>query len=366
MNIEASDKRVCDLGHAFYQELKDIHGHNRAQSSRLLKQVSRRHVTGHQNRLESVFEDFGIQAPIPVSYVQVEGLRYKHPVLRPKDLLETMAKFGKLSTCFLHGHTGDDYLDFWNRFRQFEPNNLTFKQHGSHLSQVVPYFIHLDEGTGQKKKALLICQMHPALGLGSRRGDDLNFSGSTFKTRLLYSTLPAKSYGANKMKQRILMSLFENWANDLMALFTHGVEYTTSTGKVTKLYASCIGCKGDWPALKLAGSLTRHFGRAEKTSSGQQNGICHLCKAGMPGFGWHEYGPKASWNIDRAAVPLPWKPTQTSPLVRLAMDPTRPEQFLKIDSFHTLHKGCFADLASSAIVSFSKMVYLFAYSIRPI
>ena len=119
-----------------------------------------------------------------------------------------MAKFGKLSTCFLHGHTGDDYLDFWNGFRQFEPNSLTFKQHGSHLSQVVPYFIHLDEGTGQKGESPSNMRHAPGPRLRLQKKDDLNFSGSTFKTRLLYSTLPAKSYGANKMKQRILMSLF--------------------------------------------------------------------------------------------------------------------------------------------------------------
>ena len=94
-----------------------------APSSRLLRKLSQLHTTGHENRLESVLEEFGLQAPIPVSYIQVEGLQSSHPVLKPKDVLETMAACNKLD-CFLHGHSPKDFSNFWERFRALEPWSL--------------------------------------------------------------------------------------------------------------------------------------------------------------------------------------------------------------------------------------------------
>eukprot|EP00439_Symbiodinium_sp_Y106_P022881 s866_g2.t2 len=347
---KASDKRACHLAHGFYQELCSVGKEDEAPSSKFLRKLSQLHSTGHENRLESVLEDFGLQAPIPVSYIQVQGLQSAHPVLKPKDVLETMAKFNKLD-CFLHGHSPKDFSNFWEKFRALEPENLVFIQHGKRLEQVVPIMIHLDEGTGQKKKPLLILQYHSVLGLGSRRAPDLNFTGSTFKTRLLYTTMPAKTYGKQTKKKEIIQSLFEAWARDLMTLFTDGFDYETADGKVSKLFAACVGCKGDWPALNLAGNLERHFGRVEKEKASSRKpcpGICHLCRAGMPKYPWHEYGPKAKWNLDRGEVPAPWKPNNKPPLLTLCLNPRSPESFFKIDCFHTLHKGCFADLAASA------------------
>ena len=319
-----------------------------APSSRLLRKLSQLHTTGHENRLESVLEEFGLQAPIPVSYIQVEGLQSSHPVLKPKDVLETMAACNKLD-CFLHGHSPKDFSNFWERFRALEPENLVFIQHAGQLEKVIPYMIHLDEGTGQKKKPILILQFHAILGLGSRRASDLNFIGSTFKTRLLYTTMPASTYGKKAKKQKIIATLFEAWTRDLMTLFTDGFDYETADGKASKLFAACVGCKGDWPALNLAGNLERHIGRVEKADAGKPcPGICHLCRAGMPKYPWHEFGPQAKWNLDRAEVPAPWKPRNTPPLLTLCLNPCSPESFFKIDCFHTLHKGCFADLAASA------------------
>ena len=346
---KASDKRACDLAYAFYMELRTMDAEEEAESQGFLKRLARLHETGHQNELDTVLEEFGIQAPIPISFIDVAGLGYRHPVLKPRDVLETMSKSNKLVDCFLHGHDEEDYLDFWGKFRAFEPDHQVFSTHSANLARCVPYNIHLDEGTGPKKKALLVLQMHAVIGLGSKRADGLNFLGSTFKTRLLYSTMPAKTH--SKQKNEILESLLDCWARDLETLFTEGVEYTKPDGTTSRIYGVCLACKGDWPALKLAGNLTRHFGRLQMKESAKAAGICHLCMAGVAGIPWHEHGPNAKWLLDKKDSPLPWKCKAPPPLLLLYKNPSFPQSFFKIDIFHTLHKGCFADLAASATVS---------------
>ena len=156
-------------------------------------QLSHLRRTGHENRVEQVFEQYTLQAPIPVTEVRLNGLSQPRPVLRIQDVLETLSSHDKMD-CLLHGHRDTDFLRFWERYRHTDPHHEVYKVHRERLEHCIPYMLHSDEGTGMKKKAVLICQIHPLLGLGSRRGEQLNYLGSTFLTRLLYTTMPAKYY----------------------------------------------------------------------------------------------------------------------------------------------------------------------------
>ena len=189
------------------------------------------------------------------------------------------------------------------------------------------------------------------MGLGSRHAPEssLNYSGSTFLTRLLYTTIPSKAYKA-KADKNVLLSLFQHWGSDLLQLFEQGMEVMLDNRR-TKLFLVPVGCKGDWPALVQMGQLTRHFGHMAKKGGAQTKGICHLCAAGMEGVPWHEFGATASWHLHQDELPKAWHPNRPSPLLCLALNPDAPETFFKIDLFHTCHKGIFADLAASAAVT---------------
>lgn len=110
------------------------------------------------------------------------------------------------------------------------------------------------------------------------------------------------------------------------------------------LYFTLVGFKGDWPALVKLGHLNRHHGRDAKESAG----ICHLCRAGQPGFDFNEFSFESM--LAARTGDLPWD--VPSPLTSVVpQDPTQLPKFYKVDIFHTCHKGVMADLCANAIVA---------------
>ena len=346
----ASDKRVCALGHGFCQELRAIRKLDSVESSRFLSELSRLHITGHQNRVEAVLERFHLQAPIPITELELPGLACPHPVLRLTDTLETLAKYNKLDVLF-HGHEPSDFKLFWERYKPFATEHKVYEMHGQELGACIPIMLHTDEGTGQKKKPVLILQVHAAMGAGSRRGSDMNYTGPSMLTRMLFTTIGAKQLKMKKnSKQQILNGLFQAWAQELRSLFEDGLLLKVN-GRPTRIYLVPIASKGDWPALVQCGSLQRHFGHATKKGGQQKNGVCHLCKAGMQGMAWHDFGTNAEWYVTRHEAPLPWKVNDPPPLSALILNPVDPSSWFQVDLFHTCHKGVFSDLTASAAVA---------------
>ena len=344
VTAKASDKRVCELAHAFREELRALQSEESVESSLFLQQVARLHATGHPHRVEYIFEEYLLQAPIPVTEIQLPGVKRVQHVLRIQDVVGTLSACQKLDT-ILHGHRSKDYVRFWQQYRVFEPRHAIFhEREETQLGQHMPIMLHTDEGSGLKKRGVLILQVHPVLGMGSTRAGELNFKGSTALTRILYTTIPSSTYKGKKGKT-VLLDLFQHWAKDLQAMFDVGVRVNID-GCPQQLFMVPIACKGDWPALVQAGQLCRHFGNVAKRGGEQKNGMCHLCAAGLPGFDWHHFGATARWHLNADPVPEPWK--QRSPLLCLAMVPEFRERWFKIDLFHTCHKGCFCDLAASA------------------
>ena len=204
---------------------------------------------------------------------------------------------------------------------------------------------------GEKKKAIMILQIQPLHGKGtSRRAEGgLNFVGVSVSTRYLYSVMTAKVYaGINAQR---LDCLVGHMADDLTGLFHSPVEVTIR-GTKKSLFFSCVGLKGDWPALVKLGKLQRHFGR---TSAGTEStGICHLCRAGQGGFPYNNFDYDAMLE-SRRLVALPWdSPGALS--TKIPQDQERLAEFFKIDVFHTFHKGIFGDLAANAIETRSPYV----------
>lgn len=79
--------------------------------------------------------------------------------------------------------------------------------------------------------------------------------------------MTAKVYAGVNAKR--LDSLVGDMADDLAGLFHSPVEVTIK-GTKKLLFFSCLGLKGDWPALVKLGKLQRHFGRTI-TSAGAES-----------------------------------------------------------------------------------------------
>ena len=299
----------------------------------------------------TVLQQNGLQASIPTTYVDI-GLKALHPVLRMQDLLAELSSMGKVGELILQGHTFSDMKHFWKLFRNHHPKHPVFQDHSQRLQYCIPMYLHCDEGTGPKKRGLLVMQYQPVVGQGSRRADDLNTAGSTYRTRMLYSVLSVHLY--NK-KKTFLFQLLQHWVNDLLDAYHNGVKASMDNGSV-QLYPIILGLKGDWAGLAKFGRLSRNFQR-DAPSSSNPPGVCHLCQAGRLGFPWHHFEADAAWLTDpHAKDDVPWH--HPSPLSQLPSDVAG--EFYLIDVFHTLHKGLFGDFAASSLASWIRTVLTFS------
>ena len=336
---KVSERQVCSLAAAFQEELEDAG--SRVESQEFLKSLARLSETGHEHRMGALLEKHGLQAEMTTTWVDI-GLASCHPVLRIQDFLRGLSKADKVKEVFLQGHSFADFEAFWKLYAKKDACHPVFTNHGHRLKYAVPLYLHADEGTGQKKKGLLVLQFQPILSKGSRRAADLNTGGSTYLTRALYSVLRVQLYSK---KKQVLYKLLESWADDWHSAFFDGIEITVSK-RVHRLYPIVLGLKGDWQGLIKIGRLTRHFLR-DAPLNPHPVGVCHLCQAGRVGFPWHHNDVDAAWLADvDPEGDLPW--LQPSPLLKIPH--SSGPQFFLIDIFHTLHKGIYGDFAASALV----------------
>ena len=328
----------------FWSEIADFAESTNIPSREFLKEATRLKETGHEHKLNDLLARFKLTACIPMTLVSLGTMStQQHPVLRPRDFISLLDHEGKLDLLFC-GHTGVDYKDFWDLWRLVEDDHPIFKVHKRNLSSCIPIWVFADEGTSQKKKALMVLQFQPILGRGSKRAEDINMSGVSVTTRFLYSVLSGKVYAGKKNQQEPLHNLVSCFAKDIGNCFHQEIP-VQSASWTEKIFLICLGLKGDLAALVKLGKLQRNYMR--DTMSGKGAGICHLCRGGQENFSYHE----TDFNIMtemRRDVPLPWT-QQPSLLNSIPHSPSRKAAFFKLDLFHILLKGVFGDIAANAI-----------------
>ena len=338
------------MARAFWEEVAHLAGAEGIASAAFFKLLTRLSTTRHENLLTQNLAKFGLSANVPMTFKEV-GLREPHPVLCIKDMIETLDRKGKLDIMLMKNRA-PEFNAFWQSWESLQPEHPLFQGDRSKLAWSIPILIHCDEGTSQKKKALMVVQYQALLGMGSRKrkrdGNEpaLNFVGNSLITRQLFSVMLGRLYSLKKNKNEPLLKLMEALGDELRSAMLEGFAVTVD-GHPRRIYLVALGMKGDWPALSKIGGLTRHHGR-DVSAKTEGAGICHLCRAGMKDFAaWHDL---SFVNMERfhKDAPLPWvkPPTVLQPLGW----PCRYQAgFFKIDLFHTCHKGIFADLAANCI-----------------
>ena len=305
--------------------------------------------TGHTERFSAQFAKFGLTANIRTSFVDV-GLAAEHPVLRIQDTLQTFHANNKLDL-FMMGNNESTFYDFWLRWQYLQPKHPIFSEHSHCLGSCIPVAVHADEGTTLKKKGIMIIQVQPIIGKGTRKRQGTpevpgcNMLGESLQSRFLYSVMLTRVYSGKKKKNKPLLKLMDHLSKDLADAFYSGIEF----GDGQTFFLVPIALKGDWPALIKLGGLQRHFGRVIAIDDKAGKGICHLCQADQEGHkNWHD----VSWeNMSRmhAGAPLPWD-TDPSLVSAIPLPNEYKVDFFRIDMFHTLHKGVFGDIAANTLV----------------
>lgn len=135
----------------------------------------------------------------------------------------------------------------------------------------MPFFLHLDEGTGLRKSAVMVYNMQVVwgqdtakkfneifVGQSGRTERDVaqymleaqthNQRGSTYTTRYLYTILPKRWY--TKKFVRVYDLVLKKLTEESCTLASEGI---------AGWHFVCLGMKGDAPALAKAGHLNRSF-----------------------------------------------------------------------------------------------------------
>ena len=339
-----SEAEACSLASSFFSEIICIPESADIPSRAFLADAARLKETKHENGLTTLFWKYGLMADIPMKHIDV-GTPQQHPVLTPADVVSTLSRRQKLSLLFCN-HDGGDYEEFWEQWRPHQSDHPVYKEHKHRLHACIPIWIFADEGTSQKRKALMVMQFQPILGMGSRRSQDVNLSGVSTTSRFLYPVMSGKVYAGKHKKQQPLHELVKQFALDVGQCFSQGIP-VQNVPWAQRIFLVCLSLKGDLQGIVKLGKLSRSFLRDTATSTG--SGVCHLCKAGQPDFPWHETAFTKMSDMKKN-VADPWQ-EEPSLVKHIPQSPSRKHEFFRLDPFHILVKGVYADLAANAVVS---------------
>lgn len=160
---------------------------------------------------------------------------------------------------------------FWATYRTSHGDHWVFIEHAGNLQRCIPYFLHLDEGTGLRKSAVLVINLQACWGLDTADGfrkqhasttdrldNDMarymveaqthNQRGSSLMSRFLYTLIPKKWY--TKKNSFVFDKVLKNIAVESRRLACEGID---------GFHPICLGVKGDAPALAKAGHFVRSF-----------------------------------------------------------------------------------------------------------
>ena len=320
--------------------------HDLANSS-LLSNLHRCSKTKHENKARAEFQKEGLSCPMDTSMVDI-GAENLHPILSVTEFLKVLALHNQLPVLWGgRGKASEILPRFWRHYRQHESLHCVFQDHKDRLGRVLPLLLHADEGQTLKKTGIMVVSWHSPIGTGTSKYSDpndlnLNFLGNTYATRFLTTVCLKAVYKKNPDRLDNIMSVI---AKELHDLYHDGVEVVIGN-RCERFFVATVGFKGDWPIHAKVGHLERHFCRRGVYKVSDKSGFCHLCRAGEIGFPAHDFSPDASWR-STVLTKLPW--SIPGPLCVIPQSPHK-ELMHKFDAFHTLHKGCFAELAGSGLV----------------
>ena len=308
--------------------------------------------------LNTLFQQEGLSLPIKPTFVTF-GLQDV-----PYLSLATWYSYllGSHPHLVLGGFSTNDWnasllLDsFWKNFQCTAPDHAVFDLHGggNRLSRCLPFMLHLDEGVGLRKSAVLVLSMQPLFGretaeryVAYRHEKDIhlrmtmamfhNCMGSTFLSRFLFTVMSKKMYSGKNTGT--YCGMLDILAEECKELMTNGVTINNDTW-----YPVCLGIKGDQPALIKCGNFKRSF-----MNLGRNKGCCWECLAGYDNIPFEDIHDGAAWEGTIGLVD-PWPATSPSPLLKIPSYSSNPTLFWKRDPFHAFKQTIGGHFAASLII----------------
>ena len=334
-----------------------------AANKRKLGKVGNAPAKNAERDMHRLFRREGLCLPIQPSSMDISGENIKYISLSTWNsfLLTEYPHF------MLGGFSRDDPTSrillrtFWENYKANFPDHGIFELHeDGDLGRCVPYYLHIDEGVGLRRSAVLVIAMQCVFGRetaerfrktqshvtthSQQEIDDHmatsqhhNAKGSTYLTRFLYTVLPKKSY-SNK-KSNVYWGVLDHLAKEIISLMGRGI-----TVEGQRFFPICLGLKGDQPALIKSGAFKRSF-----MNLGKNKGCCWECLAGFDSYPFEEVGSSPLW-CGTVGLVEPWVAGNISPLVQVPSQRSLPHSFWKRDPFHAFKQTLGGHFGASTLI----------------
>ena len=238
-------------------------------------------------------------------------------------------------------------------------NPITGSTNLGELDQCVPFYLHMDEGTGLRKSAVMVITAQTVFGENTAarfnklihgtdrttnaamkvmvQAQNHSGAGSTYKSRYLFTAIPKKWY--SRQHSNVYTGMLQKLADECLDLFTSGI---TIRGK--QFFFVCLGLKADQPAQAKAANLTRSF-----ANLGRNKGCCYQCLAGLDAYPFEEVNDRPKW-LATVGTQLPW--VQPSPLLQIPHKAFESESFFHKDPFHIFKQTMGGHFIASCLILF--------------
>lgn len=240
-----------------------------------------------------------------------------------KAVAEYLLEFhpGKLLPGFSTGGVQglkNNFLEFWQAYRQFNANHPVFTDHQGQLHRCLPCKIHSDEGTGLRKSTVMQYSW----------GGVLNEAPNSFDRYFFWSSLLGeykKAHVGYEAGNVTLDEVCEELGLQCHETYHIGVQ---SAKLDCVFFLVWLGLEGDLPAQARAFRCTRNFGRSP-------NQMCFWCCADDISVPFSDVSEGARWK-GTVHETRPW--TTQCPLSSMIAGADT-ELFLVKDLFHLCHLG---------------------------
>ena len=347
-----------------------------------------------QRSVQRMFERRRLSLPVPIASMDHEvvvGLSRSLVTyhVKPEDWIKYLLE---TDPSLLSGVSGDMKANnkaFWTLYKLQHETHAVFSKHGHRLEDVLPVFLHGDEGRGKKKTGYLVMSFESPFGSTARKHTECgcaeylasrpdlpsygtcnealldpatlqvlrsmftNYRGHSFLTRHLLFGLGKSTYKSNP---HVVEALLREIASSFKRLFNAGV----ASGDDQRLFVAVAGVKGDFDFHKTFFDLERCYGKVI-TRHGVGH-ICHTCNAATgrthPGLDcppFEDFDDEPEWRHSMFQA-RPW-----SALPILASLPFDvwwvQERMLIPDPFHLVKLGLARDLIGGIVIVLARKAF---------
>ena len=127
-----------------------------------------------QRYVENLFQAEGLSLPIPIEEIDHEVVKGLHRTMRtyhvtPESWVKCLLSEEPLFVAGATGELQQNCRAFWEWYRLQHTSHAVYAKHGSSLQDVLPLYLHGDEGRGKRKTGYMVLSFESPFGPTPRK-----------------------------------------------------------------------------------------------------------------------------------------------------------------------------------------------------